>query len=314
MIFTNKTNLPPAVVNLLTYAGYEPKGDISVTRLIKPPRIVTLAERHKDEIKVDVQDLAWSALGQAVHVLLERSAGKDVIVEQRLHTQIYGWDVNGQPDIWYPTTKEMQDYKVTSVWSFIFAAKPEWEKQLNLNAMLHRLKGQEVENIKIIAFLRDWMQRKAQMEKDYPQHQIHVVGQPLWDQDKCIDYAEERTKLHQDQRTLPDEELTLCSPEERWYRTGGWPVIKNGNKKADKVFPTEAKANEYVSRETINLKAGRYFEPVMERKGENVRCLNYCEVRNFCAFGRQVHAEFEAARLKPISAPKFESDTEEATE
>lgn len=288
MILTNHSNLPPAVVNLLSASTYEAKGDISTTRLIKPPRIVALWKRHNKTIEVDAQELAWSVLGQSVHVMLERSAGKDLVVETRLHTRIYGWDVNGQPDVYYPKDAREDDYKVTSVWAFLMTAKFEWEAQMNINAMLHRLLGQPVEAINIVAFLRDWQMQKAIRDLKYPQHPIHVVGQPVWDQDKAIDYTEKRVAIHQDAQELPDEELPLCTPDERWYRTGGWPVMKNGNKKADKVYNTRAQAERHINTETINLKAGRYFLPLEERPGVNMRCQHYCEARSVCAFAKSL--------------------------
>jgi hypothetical protein len=153
MILTNRTNLPESVVNLASYAWYEAKGDISTTRLIKPPRIVTLFERHKDKIEVDVQELAWSILGSSTHVMLERAAGKNVIVEKTLYMDVNGWRVTGTPDIYYLSLEEVQDYKVTSVWAFQLTAKKEWEGQLNINAMLHRVNGQPVKRVTIIAFL-----------------------------------------------------------------------------------------------------------------------------------------------------------------
>lgn len=303
MQITNVTGLPPAVFNLLSFAGYTPMGDISVTRLIKPVRIVQLEKRYNDQIKVDAQELAWSSLGQAAHAMLERSSGEGVIVEKRLHANIFGWDVNGQPDIWYPKTKEMHDYKITSVWAFVFADKPEWEQQLNLNAMLHRMAGQDVESIKIVAILRDWSMRKAQVERDYPNNQIIVVPQQLWTQDRCVDFAEERTALHQDASTLSDDALPLCTEKERWYRTGGWPVRKNGNKKADRVFGTKDEADRFVVSQTPLLKKGRFFDPVVEKKGENVRCIFYCSAAPFCDFGRQVKAAYESERIAKTSAP-----------
>lgn len=288
MILTNKSNLPPAVLNLIGNSSYEAKGDISTTRLIKPPRIVALWRRHGAQIQIDAQELAWSVLGQAVHVLLERSAGNDVVVETRLHTQIYGWDVNGQPDVYYPKELREDDYKVTSVWAFKMTAKFEWEAQMNINAMLHRVLNQPVEELNIVAFLRDWSMQKALLDLKYPQHPIHVVGQPLWDQDKVIDYAEERVRIHQDAEQLSDEELPLCSPDERWYRSGGWPVFQNGLKKADKVHPTKERAEAHIKAETMKLKPGRYFLPLAERPGVNMRCVRYCEARSVCSFAKSL--------------------------
>lgn len=297
MIITNNSGLPSAVLNLLQNSAYEPKGDISVTRLIKPPRIVALYKRYGSTIEIDAQEMSWSVLGQSVHVLLERSAGKDVIVERRLHTKIYGWDVNGQADVYYPKEELVDDYKVTSVWAYLNTIKEEWIAQLNLNAMLHRLLDQPVEQLRIIAFLRDWQMQKAKRDLKYPQHPIHPVGIPMWDNDKCVDYAEERTRMHQDAQALPDEELPLCTPEERWYRTGGFPAMQNGLKKADKVLKSAEEWRRWTAAEAPRLKPGRYFLPMEERPGVNMRCQSYCEARSVCPF---------ALSLKPVDGGEEE--------
>lgn len=288
MIITNRTNLPQSFLNLVEASGYVAKGDTSTTRLIKPPRIVVLSDRYKDQIEVDVQEMAWSVLGQTAHVALERTAGQGVIVERRLHAMIQGWDVNGQPDAYYPETRLIDDYKITSVWAFMHTAKPEWEAQCNLNAMLHRINNQEVDETRIVAFLRDWQRKKAEFDLRYPQNPIHVVGQVVWPQQKAYEYALERIKLHKRCRELHDEDLPLCTPQERWYRSGGFAVLKNGNKKADRVFDRKPDAEEFIKTQIPKLKPKRYFLPIEERPGENIRCLYYCEARTVCPFGKSL--------------------------
>jgi hypothetical protein len=310
MILTNVTGLPQSIVNLASYAWYDDPqdSDITITRLIKPPRIVNLYKRHKHEIKVDVQELAWSILGSAIHVMLERCAGlegEEVIVEQRMRTVINGWKVSGKPDAYYPGNKKVDDYKVTSVYSFQ-SDKPEWEAQLNLNAMLHRLKRQEVESINIVAVLRDFSRKKAEVDHKYPQHGVYIQGYPVWSLDDQKKLALERVLLHQEASELPDDELPLCTPEERWYRGGGWAVYKKGNKKADRLLDTYDEAKQYiednppppakVSKKTgKELTPAKHYEEPRERKGENIRCLHYCEARQFCSFAQSLVAENEYA-------------------
>lgn len=308
MILTNVTGLPQSIVNLASYAWYDDPqdSDITVTRLIKPPRIVNLFKRHKEKIKVDVQELAWSILGSSIHVMLERCAGEDVIVETRLKTEINGWRVSGKPDAYYPKLKKEDDYKVTSVYSFQ-SDKPEWEAQLNLNAMLHRLKRQEVESINIVAILRDFSRKKAEVDHNYPQHGIYLQGYPVWTLDEQKKLALERVKLHQEASELPDNELPLCTPEERWYRGGGWAVYMSGNTKATRVFETQDECHTYmeenpppeakISKKTNKVLApAKTYLPLQERQGENIRCLHYCEARQFCDFAKSlVNENYENA-------------------
>ena len=300
MIITNKSGLPQSFINAASYAWYDSPtdSDITVTRMIKTPRIVNLFKRHQHEIEVDAQELVWSILGSSIHVMLERSAGEDVIVEKRLSTNIKGWNVSGKPDAFYPKKKSVIDYKVTSVWSFL-SEKPEWEAQLNLNAMLHRLHRQDVDSITILAILKDWSRTKADVTGNYPQFAVQQVGFPLWTLSQQKEYALERITLHQAESSLPDEELTLCSPDERWYRGGGWAVYKKGNKRADKVLNTKEKAIEYMQENPlppakVSVKTGKMLKPakewdeIRERKGQNIRCLFYCESRSHCDFAKSL--------------------------
>lgn len=112
---TNDAELPVPMFNALAHDGYVGGGDISSTRLIAPPRIVTLRKFHENEITEDASDRIWSLLGQSTHAILERSVKpgqeKEIIVETRLSMPFQGiersdsdtgfwrWIVTGQPDV-----------------------------------------------------------------------------------------------------------------------------------------------------------------------------------------------------------------------
>ena len=120
MRYTNKANLPEPMVKALTFDDYDydKAGDISITGLITPPRIRQLMKRHDDEIVVDVSDRIWLLLGNSVHIILERMQLKNVLQEERLSTEIKGWQVTGKPDL-LDQMAALTDYKVTSTWSVI---------------------------------------------------------------------------------------------------------------------------------------------------------------------------------------------------
>jgi len=281
-----------------TYVG---GGDISATRIIAPPRIVALRKFHEDEIQEDAADRIWSLLGSSTHRILELSTGETegLKIEHRLGMDIEGWRVTGQPDVWHDGA--IYDYKVTSVWSVLFGEKPEWERQLNIQAMLHRHGGDKVSSVSIVAILRDWQARKARFEKDYPGQAVKVIGLPLWSQDEAIEYVTKRVKLHQ--KTQADyiksgknpDTLPMCTEDERWYRGAGWAVKKMDskgkiNKKADRVFTSLTDARQYQSDNASQLPKGKSWAPLEERKGENIRCLQYCDVWFKCPFGKALHA------------------------
>jgi hypothetical protein len=71
---TNKHGLPQPVYNAAANDSYSMgDSDVSITRLLNPPRITALEDRHADEIEVDAMDRIWIILGQAVHTILERA-------------------------------------------------------------------------------------------------------------------------------------------------------------------------------------------------------------------------------------------------
>lgn len=325
---TNNANLPRPMFNALAHDPYVGGGDISITRLITPPRIVTLRKFHADEIVEDAADKIWSLFGQAVHYINEKSADKTVRVETRLQMPIQGisnddgilkWQVSGQPDVYDLNDFSIFDYKVTSVWSVIFGGHKDWDEQINLQAMLHRHKGDKVLAGSIIAIMRDWQVRKARFERDYPPLAVKVIPIPLWPQGQAIDFAQSRVRLHQQaqQDYLASgkdvEVLALCTPDERWYRGGSFAVKraqKTGkvNKKADRLFDTREGAEKYMAENRSRIPTGTTYAPIEERPGENIRCLDYCDVADFCPFGRKLKSSLQIKFSEPTP------DEEEATE
>lgn len=329
---TNHANLPRPMYRALAADTYVGGGDISATRIIAPPRIVALRKYHEDEIVEDASDRVWSLLGSSVHRMLELSAS-DEVVEARLSTKVKGikleegewvWEVTGQPDLYDQKHKALYDYKVTSVWSVLFGDKPEWDRQLNIQAMLHRLKGDEVSEAYIVAILRDWQMRRSKFEKDYPATAVHKIAIPLWPQAQVVDYVQARVKLHQKvQKDYEDSDfdpdiLPLCTPEERWL-SGNVVAVKRMdksgkiNKKADRLFPTEAEAKQFQVENKDVLK-GKTWAPLEHRMGENKRCLDYCDVNRFCPFYQSLVKQAEAAALGRDSSEALVNETDEASD
>lgn len=313
-LITNRFNLPTPMFRALSLDTYKGGGDISVTRLIAPPRQVALRKHHADEITEDASDRIWSLLGQAVHVILERSAEEGTEVETRLKMDILGWTLTGQPDIMEKAT--ISDYKVTSV-AVLGFDKPEWEQQINLQAMLHRHHGDEIYNTRIIAILRDWSKRKSKYEKDYPPCAVQVISFPTWEQTRAIAFAQERMGLHQRawkafvKSKYDPNSLPLCTPEERWHRGHAFAVkkmdIKTGkvNKKSDRLLLTREAAEKFIQDNTPTLPKNKKFAPIQERPGEDVRCMDFCDVGPFCPHYRQLVA------LRDLAAGPAESDDNE---
>jgi hypothetical protein len=281
---TNQFNLPDPVFKALTNDTYT-KGDSnrSITTLIDSPRIRIQKSELSEVIYEDASEKIWSILGTAVHNIFEDHAEGNYLSEERLFVDINGWKVSGAIDI--QKTEDdgsvtIMDYKCTSVWSVIFD-KVEWHNQLNAYAYLVRkAKKVKVNKLQIVAVLRDWKKREAQMKDDYPYAPIMIVDVPLWDEAVAAEYVEGRVKLHQDAEfsRLVGEDLPLCSDKERWMRDTKYAVKKKTVKRAVRLFDSLEDAQTFFQKEGFG---DAYV--IEERVGEPIRCAqNYCRVADHC--------------------------------
>src|SRR3990167_5284371 len=122
MQLSNKYNLPDTIVSAVKNDSYSHSGAISITGLIRPPRMRSLEMRHDSEITIDASERIWSLLGQSVHAILARADTTNHLSEERLNAEVLGWKVSGQADL-YSQDGTISDYKVTSVFSFLLGEK-----------------------------------------------------------------------------------------------------------------------------------------------------------------------------------------------
>lgn len=214
MKYTNKYNLPQAIVDAVTNDPYD-KGasDFSITELIKPARQRALEKKHKDEIVEDVADRLWSLYGQIGHSILER-ANRRNIVEERYSMVINGRSVSGQIDSLSIEDETIQDYKFTSVWGFTGnkPAKPEHIQQLNCQKLLVENKFKiKISKLEIVALLRDWQLSKSKLDKKYPPPVV-VQDIPVWTREETVRFIQDRIYEHEEAA----KELPECSSEDTW--------------------------------------------------------------------------------------------------
>lgn len=223
MKYTNHHDIPVEVIRAVESDPYDKGEDVvlSVTQLIKPPRIVALQAKHDEDIFVDYRDEVFKLLGKAVHTVLEDANAKDknIVAEKRLFADVNGWKISGQTDTLSLEEKMLTDYKCTSVYA-IGTDKPEWEEQLNLYAWLWRKHGYEIERLRILTILRDWRRSEADKKFDYPQAPVVSIDIPLWGFVRQSDFVAQRVELHQAAMANPDGDLPECSDEDRWLRRG----------------------------------------------------------------------------------------------
>ena len=273
MKITNKHNLPESIYNAIVNDDYVKVGDYSATSLIKPYQMLALERKHADEIETDASDMLWMLLGKAMHHILETGNHANSIIESRLQVTVGDIVLSAKPDLYHIADKSIDDYKVTSAYSFILGDKPEWEQQLNINAFIYQENGFPVEQLRIYAILRDHMKSKALSDRDYPQIPFQTVPIALWEFHNIRTFIEDRIQGHEQSKEDPN--FIRCSNAERWYKGSQWAVMKEGRKSALRVFDTEKEADDLLL--TLDSKHSK-----IERKGAYVRCEGYCNASKFC--------------------------------
>lgn len=272
--YTNNQNLPEMYVRAVTNDPYT-KGDadISVSGLLEPPQKRVITNQNRDSIVTDVADRFYAVQGQATHAIMERAAeGNDLgHVEKRLYADVNGWRVSGQPDL-ITYEGEVWDWKNVSAYELMNGIKPERVQQLNMYAYLAEINDLPVKSVHIGYLFRDWTKRNAQRDARYPQHPVTALELPLWSWDERAKFVEARVELHQ---AAERGVIQPCSDEERWAKPAKWAVIKEGAKRAVKLFEDQAEANVLAA-----SKGSGYV--VEERKGENTRCELYCDAADYC--------------------------------
>jgi hypothetical protein len=284
MKITNKFNVPETLLALANRDDYtKGSADFSVTEIISPPRIQRLRRKHWDEMEQDVADMLWMLMGTALHVVAERSEVAGHTNEERLSVGIDDVILSGAIDLQKNDTDGtiITDYKFTSAWA-LMNDKPEWEQQQNIyKYLVERVKRQPVKKLEICALIRDWSRRDAMYKADYPQAPIQVINIPIWTHDRVEAFIKERIDLHRDAKVNADwdEELPLCTEEDRWVRETKYAVKKEGRKTALRVFDTQEEADMLLK--DIPEKDKGFIEI---RKGEAVRCTgNFCGVNQWCS-------------------------------
>jgi len=284
MKYTNALGLPAPLVRVLSQDRKPAPPRISVTELISPPQIYALKIKHWDEITIEVADRGYILLGNVAHYLAQQGAGPGDLAEQRLDTEIGGWTLTGQSDLYEDVFGVdgdlLTDYKTTGVGG-MYSMKAGWVAQVNVYAWLWAQAGYEVKRLQIVPIYRDWMHGKA--HGDYPPHPIGAP-KPVarWPAGQTIGYIKDQLADKDWYKEGP--ELTRdCTPEERWQRPTQYAVTPVGRKRARRVLDSAEEAEEWAEdNPPKNKKAGNWYE-ISERPGKDVRCEDgWCEVAFAC--------------------------------
>lgn len=279
MIITNKLNLPQSFVQMAKRDYEFSPNEYRVTSMLKGIRETILERRHGKEIEQDVSDMIWLLFGTAVHSVLENQReGDNEIKETRVKISFCGYELSGQFDLYNAETLTITDYKTCSVWKVIFGDYADWKRQLLIYSYMLRSIGFEVKHGEIVAMMKDHSKKDAKVKADYPMLPVRKITFDFTEQDftEIEDFLVHRFGEITEAEALPDYELPICTPEERFNGGDKFAVMKKGRKTALRVLDSMDAA------ETWKDENGGDF--IETRPGEDKKCKDYCSACEFCNY------------------------------
>lgn len=297
MIITNKLKLPKPFVDAVQ-SNYKPtEHQYSVTTILNPTRQIILSRRYGDKITQDVSNMIWMLFGTALHSVLENSQEdenqfKEEYLKQNLEIlddDLKDYFLSGKADLLDVKQKKMIDYKTTSVFKIQKKDFDDYRQQLLIYSWMFKQIGFDIDKAEIVALLKDWSSTKAKVDKSYPQLQVQVIKFKFTKKDfeEIEKFIISKFKDLKVNENIADEDLPLCTPEERWNTGDKYAVKKKTNKRADRVYDTLEEAQEHLSR------VGEKEYEIEYRQGEDKRCLEYCSCCMFCPYYKEKYMKKE---------------------
>ena len=286
MILTNHLNLPEQIVNAVKKDDYNNNGTYSATTLLKDPKEIILFNRHKDEITEDVSEHVYSLLGTSVHYILEKAEeGENQFKEERLYYKFGDDTISGKFDFYDMEEEMLGDYKVTTVYKYLLGDNEHYRFQLLTYAYLLRKNGFPCKGGRIYQIFRDLQRSKAKFDKSYPQKPVNVITFRFYDKDFTYIENEIQQRLANIHKyeDFADDEIPICSKENRWATDDKFAVMKKGRKSAMRVLNSKEEAEEWMKNN-----GGEFIQ---ERPAESRKCVDYCSCCEFCNFWRENYGQ-----------------------
>jgi hypothetical protein len=286
LILTNHLNLPEQIVNAVKKDDYNNNGTYSATTLLKDPKEIILFNRHKDEITEDVSEHVYSLLGTSVHYILEKAEeGENQFKEERLYYKFGNDTISGKFDFYDMEEEMLGDYKVTTVYKYLLGDNEHYRFQLLTYAYLLRKNGFPCKGGRIYQIFRDWQRSKAKFDKSYPQKPVNVITFRFYDKDFTYIENEIQQRLANIHKyeDFADDEIPICSKENRWATDDKFAVMKKGRKSAMRILNSKEEAEEWMKNN-----GGEFIQ---ERPAESRKCVDYCSCCEFCNFWRENYGQ-----------------------
>ena len=274
MRWTNNFNLPDRVIRTIQgkYKEHKPElNRLSITDLVEEPLPRVLCINHWDEIVRDYSDMLTMVQGISLHSRYEMCAEDDEDVEHKLEDVIDGVIVVGKADSYFDST--LLELKQTGVYGPKYRI-PKWVKQMNSYAWQRRMRKEEVTELLVDVWYRDWKQGNTYW-RDYPAIPYECLRLDLWDFATQEQYIHSRVQKHLAHPVFDKPEMynRPCSDEQRGIR---WEAYKGKNKTPTKVGTLD-EVNQWCEQQPQKFDI---------RKSSPVFCERYCRSRSICPFAK----------------------------
>ena len=291
MKITNKLKLPHQLVDLVN-SNYKPTPhQYSCTTILKPTRQIILERRHGEQIQQDVSDMCWMIFGIAVHSVIEQSKEEEgQFKEEKLKVdlgkyweELQGYYLSGRSDMIDLVKKTIVDWKTCSAWKVIYRDFEDWRKEMITYAWMVKDMGFDIDKGEAIAFIKDHNKTKSKTDSSYPQLPIWVEKFKFKEkQFKEIEtFIYEKFMELKKYENASDEELPMCTDEERWREKTKYAIKKKANKTATKLHDTLEEAEAHLK--NLEEKYPNVYE-IEVREGADKKCLEYCSCCQFCPY------------------------------
>lgn len=242
MKLTNKNNLPKVFEKILD-SQYESKpNSFGATTLLKPVQEIILERRYSHEMIEDIGNRIPMLIGTAVHDYLERHDDDDYVEMYLKHEIIPNYFVSGKIDKYDENSFSVVDYKTAKVNKIVHEDFDDWRMQGLIYAWLLYKNKYHVEKIRFIALLKDWSMfaynHNYSSDRYYPDSGVYVYEFKVdaTSIKNIDDYLTNKMTQIRDWQNLKDKDLLEKPIEEKWQPKKTYAVIKNGKKRARKVF------------------------------------------------------------------------------
>lgn len=286
MKWENCYNLSDRVIRTITgkYKEHKPElNRLSITDLIDDPLPRILFINHWDEIVRDYSDLITMVQGLSLHSRYEDCAGDDEDTEHKFEDVVVvpkervavgqpdGVIVVGKADSYFDSI--ILELKQTGVYGPKYRI-PKWTKQMNCYAWQRRIRKQEVNELLVDIWYRDWKQGNVYW-RDYPPIPYECISLVLWDFETQEQYIHSQVQKHLAHPVYdtPQEYDKPCSDEQRGIR---FEAYKGKNKTPNKVG-TYDEVNEWCEQQPQKFDV---------RKSSPIFCERYCRSRSICPFNK----------------------------